>query len=427
MNTRDTARGHSVGPGMNTSDPADGYGTLTVAAVPIGRPGDASPLLAQALAEAPLVAAEDTRRLRRLAATLGVEVTGRVVSYWDAASSGSRGDQLLDSLRQGQDVLLVSDAGMPAISDPGYRLVAAAAEAGARVRVLPGPSAVTAALAVSGPAHRPVLLRGVPAPQGRRAGPPLRRAGRRATDPGLLRVRQAGRGHPGRAGRGVRARTAGGGLPRADQDPRGSPPGHAGRAGRLGRGRPAGRGHPGRRGRPGRAPAHARRRRRPRWPAGPRAASRGARRSPRWPGSPACAGARCTTPWWRPATRGRRNPFGTCPPVPLGWTHVRDDPSHPDRARLAVRQRAPPHRPCLRLRPAVRHVQPVPADGGEPGADGQRHRRARDADPGRRRRRGADHPPARRPLQPGDRGGPARRWACPTTCSPGPRPATTTR
>jgi 16S rRNA (cytidine1402-2'-O)-methyltransferase len=142
-------RGHSVVPGMNTSDSADGYGTLTVAAVPIGRPGDASPLLAQALAEAPLVAAEDTRRLRRLAATLGVEVTGRVVSYWEGVER-HRGDQLLDSLRQGQDVLLVSDAGMPAISDPGYRLVAAAAEAGARVRVLPGPSAVTAALAVSG-------------------------------------------------------------------------------------------------------------------------------------------------------------------------------------------------------------------------------------------------------------------------------------
>src|SRR6266702_4051430 len=122
------ARGHSVVPGMNTSDlpassspgqpaapapaaadgsaadhsAADGYGTLTVAAVPIGRPGDASPLLAQALAEAPLVAAEDTRRLRRLAATLGVDVTGRVISYWEGVER-RRGDQLLDSLRQGQD------------------------------------------------------------------------------------------------------------------------------------------------------------------------------------------------------------------------------------------------------------------------------------------------------------------------------------
>ena len=113
----------------------------------------------------------------------------------------------------------------------------------------------------------------------------------------------------------------------------------------------------------------------------------------------------CTPPWWppgspvppartrRPGRRagdpaGARNPFRTGPGLPLGWTHVRDDPSHPDRARLAVRQRAPPHRPCLRLRRAVRHVQPVPADGGEPGADGQRHRRARHPDPGGRRRRG---------------------------------------
>jgi 16S rRNA (cytidine1402-2'-O)-methyltransferase len=77
------------------------------------------------------VAAEDTRRLRRLAATLGVEVTGRVISYWNAVER-QRSDQLLDVLRSGQDVLLVSDAGMRTISDPGYRLVAAAAEAAPR-------------------------------------------------------------------------------------------------------------------------------------------------------------------------------------------------------------------------------------------------------------------------------------------------------
>ncbi len=170
-------------PGMNTSDsvtsgPADGYGTLTVAAVPIGRPGDASPLLAQALAEAPLVAAEDTRRLLRLAATLGVEVTGRVVSYW-AAVERSRSDRLLDLLRQGQDVLLVSDAGMPAISDPGYRLVAAAAEAGARIRVLPGPSAVTAALAVSGLPSERFCFEGFPP---RKPGERARRFAELATE-----------------------------------------------------------------------------------------------------------------------------------------------------------------------------------------------------------------------------------------------------
>ncbi len=164
------------------SPAADGCGTLTVAAVPIGRPGDASPLLAQALAEAPLVAAEDTRRLRRLAATLGVEVTGRVVSYWDAVER-LRGEQLVDSLRHGHDVLLVSDAGMPAISDPGYRLVAAAAEAGARIRVLPGPSAVTAALAVSGLPSDRFCFEGFPP---RKPGQRARRFAELAAEPRTL-------------------------------------------------------------------------------------------------------------------------------------------------------------------------------------------------------------------------------------------------
>jgi 16S rRNA (cytidine1402-2'-O)-methyltransferase len=124
-------------------------GTLTVAAVPIGSPGDASPRLVAALASTAVVAAEDTRRVRRLAAALGVEITGRVVSYYDAVERSRQG-VLLAALRDGHDVLLVTDAGMPAVSDPGYRIVAAAAEAGAQVTVLPGPSAVTAALAVSG-------------------------------------------------------------------------------------------------------------------------------------------------------------------------------------------------------------------------------------------------------------------------------------
>jgi 16S rRNA (cytidine1402-2'-O)-methyltransferase len=117
-------------------------GTLTLAAVPIGRPQDASPQLAAALGAAPVVAAEDTGRLRRLASALGVQVTGRVVSYWDEVEA-ERVPGLLAELTAGQDVLLVTDAGMPGISDPGYRLVAAAAKAGIRVSVLPGPSAVT--------------------------------------------------------------------------------------------------------------------------------------------------------------------------------------------------------------------------------------------------------------------------------------------
>ncbi|MBO0807392.1 MAG: 16S rRNA (cytidine(1402)-2'-O)-methyltransferase [Actinobacteria bacterium] len=124
-------------------------GTLVLAAAPIGHPGDASGRLAAALGEAQVIAAEDTRRLRRLAAALGVQPAGRVVSYYQAVEK-AREAGLLAALRAGQDVLLITDAGMPGVSDPGYRLVTAAAAAGIPVTVLPGPSAVTAALAVSG-------------------------------------------------------------------------------------------------------------------------------------------------------------------------------------------------------------------------------------------------------------------------------------
>ena len=124
-------------------------GVLTLAAVPIGRAEDASPRLAAELAGATLIAAEDTRRVRWLASSLNVELKARVVSYYDAVET-RRTPGLLDELRAGQDILLVTDAGTPAISDPGYRLVVAAAAAGLRVTALPGPSAVTTALAVSG-------------------------------------------------------------------------------------------------------------------------------------------------------------------------------------------------------------------------------------------------------------------------------------
>jgi 16S rRNA (cytidine1402-2'-O)-methyltransferase len=124
-------------------------GVLTVAAAPIGRADDASPRLAAELARATVIAAEDTRRVRWLAAGLNVELKARVVSYYDAVEA-RRTVALLGDLQAGQDVLLITDAGTPGISDPGYRLVAAAAAAGIRVTALPGPSAVTAALAVSG-------------------------------------------------------------------------------------------------------------------------------------------------------------------------------------------------------------------------------------------------------------------------------------
>jgi 16S rRNA (cytidine1402-2'-O)-methyltransferase len=124
-------------------------GRVLLAGTPLGRPEDASERLRHALATAPVIAAEDTRRLRRLCADLDVRPAGRVVSFHDANESG-RVPQLLDALRSGQDVLVVTDAGMPSVSDPGYRLVVAAVAEDLPVTSLPGPSAATTALAVSG-------------------------------------------------------------------------------------------------------------------------------------------------------------------------------------------------------------------------------------------------------------------------------------
>jgi 16S rRNA (cytidine1402-2'-O)-methyltransferase len=128
---------------------AEETGRVILAGVPLGQAGDASARLRAALASAPVIAAEDTRRLRRLCADLDVRPTGRVVSFFDA-NEAARVPGLLDALRAGQDVLVVTDAGMPSVSDPGYRLVAAAVAAGLDVTALPGPSAVTTALVVSG-------------------------------------------------------------------------------------------------------------------------------------------------------------------------------------------------------------------------------------------------------------------------------------
>ncbi|MEU8197898.1 16S rRNA (cytidine(1402)-2'-O)-methyltransferase [Microbispora amethystogenes] len=122
---------------------------LVLAAAPIGQPKDASPRLREVLATADVIAAEDTRRLRRLTADLEVTPTGRVVSYYDANES-ARAAELLEALREGRTVVVITDAGMPGVSDPGYRLTRLAVEAGLPVTALPGPSAVTTALAVSG-------------------------------------------------------------------------------------------------------------------------------------------------------------------------------------------------------------------------------------------------------------------------------------
>ncbi len=126
-----------------------GSGVLVLAATPIGRVSDAPPRLAEELAAAVVGAAEDTRRLRRLVAALDVELHGRVVSYFEG-NEVARTPALVEALTAGERVLLVTDAGTPSVSDPGYRLVAAAVERGVAVTAVPGPSAVLVALAVSG-------------------------------------------------------------------------------------------------------------------------------------------------------------------------------------------------------------------------------------------------------------------------------------
>ena len=131
-----------------TSQP-ERVGVLVLAATPIGQAADAPPRLVAELAGADLIAAEDTRRLARLARELGVEVKGRVTSYFEG-NEASRTPGLVDRLLEGDRVVLVTDAGMPSVSDPGYRLVAAAVDAGVLVTAVPGPSAVLTALAISG-------------------------------------------------------------------------------------------------------------------------------------------------------------------------------------------------------------------------------------------------------------------------------------
>ncbi|WP_371537802.1 16S rRNA (cytidine(1402)-2'-O)-methyltransferase [Streptomyces sp. NBC_01023] len=124
-------------------------GMLVLAGTPIGDVSDAPPRLAEELATADVVAAEDTRRLRRLTQALGVQTTGRVVSYFEGNET-ARTPELVEALTGGARVLLVTDAGMPSVSDPGYRLVAACVEQDIKVTAVPGPSAVLTALALSG-------------------------------------------------------------------------------------------------------------------------------------------------------------------------------------------------------------------------------------------------------------------------------------
>lgn len=124
-------------------------GALILAATPIGSSDDASHSLRTALATADVIAAEDTRRFLLLTKRLGIEPTARVVSYFEG-NEASRTAELAAAVAAGQRVVLVTDAGMPSVSDPGYRLVVACVEEGLRVTAVPGPSAVLTALAVSG-------------------------------------------------------------------------------------------------------------------------------------------------------------------------------------------------------------------------------------------------------------------------------------
>ena len=131
------------------SDTSAPRGRVLLAATPLGNPGDASGRLREALATADVLAAEDTRRAHRLLADLGITTSARMVSFFDSVER-ERSQELVAAAEGGATVLVITDAGMPSVSDPGFRLVTLAVERGIAVSVLPGPSAVLAALAMSG-------------------------------------------------------------------------------------------------------------------------------------------------------------------------------------------------------------------------------------------------------------------------------------
>ncbi len=124
-------------------------GRLVLGGAPLGQPGDVGPRLRSVMETADVLAVEDTRRLHRLASDLGVTFTGRIVTFHESVEQ-ARLPGLMSALADGATVLLLTDAGMPSVSDPGYTLVRAAIDAGIAVTSVPGPSAVTTALAVSG-------------------------------------------------------------------------------------------------------------------------------------------------------------------------------------------------------------------------------------------------------------------------------------
>ena len=135
-------------PGPSGAGPCDNYGMIILAATPIGNLGDASKRLIEALGNASVIASEDTRTTIHLMRALGVENRPRLIALHEHNETEKAAE--IVALAQDVDVLVLSDAGMPAISDPGFPLVAAAVAAGVTVTVLPGPSAVITALALSG-------------------------------------------------------------------------------------------------------------------------------------------------------------------------------------------------------------------------------------------------------------------------------------
>jgi 16S rRNA (cytidine1402-2'-O)-methyltransferase len=185
---------------------------LVIAATPIGDPDDASPRLRRALESADVIAAEDTRRLHRLASTLGVTITGRVVAVYDSVERGRSG-ALLDDVEAGLTVLVVTDAGMPVVSDPGYVLVTEAVARGLPITVLPGPSAVTAAVAVAGIAAERFCFEGFLPRRGAERRARLGRADQRLTGVGGVRVAAPAAGVAAGSGCCLWRRTAGCGVP----------------------------------------------------------------------------------------------------------------------------------------------------------------------------------------------------------------------
>ena len=122
---------------------------LTLAATPLGNPLDASPRLKAAIENAEIIAAEDSRRFHRLASDIQATFTAKILSFFEGNET-DRTQELLEALRNGKRVLVVSDAGMPTISDPGFRLMRDAIAENIEVHVIPGPSAPTMAIALSG-------------------------------------------------------------------------------------------------------------------------------------------------------------------------------------------------------------------------------------------------------------------------------------